>query len=283
MDQSICSRVERVVGPRHAADMNDGELAAGVRGRDHGREGRLVERRDRPAEGQVVVVHDLDVVGALCDSGVDEGRSLRRRRKGRDGFIFRSVAAPHGYERPRRPQIGAVQAEARALLLSHRRGPLDVRGHVEHRRHAEHELLAQRRAARMRVRVDQPRQQRPPRAVDLLDSGRRRHLRSHCGDPAIDDQHRRPRHHLVTVENARAADHERILTLGRTAPRAARENQNQHAERSKTPDARRAAPGACSLHLGECSTRPGWVCQRLDADQAPAAASDRSANFHLAA
>ena len=60
------------------------------------------------------------------------------------------------------------------LLGAHRRGEPVIGEHVELGRDAEHERALERVAERVRVRVDQARQERPAGAVDRLDAGRAR-------------------------------------------------------------------------------------------------------------
>ncbi len=71
--QPARARRDRLVGALARADVDDGELAALLCGVDRRAEHGAVDGRDLHPVRRAVVVHDLDVVGALGDPRVDEG------------------------------------------------------------------------------------------------------------------------------------------------------------------------------------------------------------------
>ena len=102
------------------------------------------------------------------------------------------------------------------LFGPHRRRELVRREHVELGRDAEHQRPFERVAERVRVRVDQSRQQRPAVAGDGLDAGRQRV--ADADDDAVAHVHVRARQHAFAVEHPDVADDELSGLLRRRNP-----------------------------------------------------------------
>ncbi len=94
------------------------------------------------------------------------------------------------------------------------------REHVELGRDAERQRPFERVAERVRVRVDQSRQQRPARAGDGLHAGRQRV--ADADDDAVAHVHVRARQHAFAVEHPDVADDELPGLLWRRDPRRRR-------------------------------------------------------------
>jgi polyisoprenoid-binding protein YceI/osmotically-inducible protein OsmY len=225
--QAVGAGLQRVARLPQRPDVHDRQPPARVRRRDQRLQRRPIDRGDGMPEGAAVVVDDLDEVRALGDARVHHRLGLRRRCDGRDVDVLRAVPVGRRHQRPRREQVRAVEPLAGLLFAPHRRRPDRVRRHVHHGGHAEDQLLAERRPARVRVGVDQARQQRPSPAVDLLRPRRRDDVGADRRDDPVAHQHRGPGEQPLAVEHGRAAHHEHRARRGHRVRRGQEQRQSQ--------------------------------------------------------
>lgn len=204
VDQGVGPGLDRLPRRRRISDMDDSELPVPVRRLDRRAQRGQVEGGPGHTVGVEIVVGELDPVRALGDPGVHEG--LRRFGGAEGGNPYPelgTVPARRGDHRPRREEVGPIGAGARRLLLAHGAAEAGIGEHVEVRGHAEDQGLAQWRIAdRVRMRVDQPREQGPARGVDDLGPLRRREVPPHPRDLAALDQEVLPLEDPLAIEDA---------------------------------------------------------------------------------
>ena len=229
VDQAVGSFEQGLARRFAPRDVDDGELAPLVGRGDHRGEGLAVDRGPTEAEDLAVVVNDLDIIGPLGDPGVDE--RLRLGRPGDRGDLH-AVLGPmpprRGDERPARKQVRAARRRGRPHPGDERR----VSEHIKLGRHAEDGSLFERfLGERVRMRVDQTRQQRLPRAVDDRrprgDLGVGRDVLDHPVDrdhrlrpdrlPAVEDADLRKDDHVAGRRDRRRCKRERRCEQGEPA------------------------------------------------------------------